>query len=124
MNIIGSTSNGKFAWPTASKNQMKQWALDNPNCQFYMVLHRMPEDSRNYTREYYFAGVVGTLRKYVEDCGDVWSEHEAHDYLKEQYGGKSTKEMDDQEYWNYMMWARRKVMDITESFIPPPKNFS
>ena len=121
MNIFAKTKAGKIQWPTPAKNQFRQWAQDNPNCEFYVTIHRMPKKGRTYTREYYFAGVVWSLREYVKQEGDIWSEQEGHDFLKAEYGIESTKDLSDQEYWEYVLWAREKVMKISDTFVPAPK---
>lgn len=123
MNIFSKTESGKIKWSTPAKNQFKQWAFDNPNCQFYVSIHKMPAHGRTYTREYYFAGVISCLRDYAKSEGTIWSEQEAHDFLKESYPLDSTKTLSDQEYWEYTLWARERVMRISESYVSPPKSF-
>lgn len=123
MKVFGRTISGKINWSTVAKNKIRQWGLDNPNCQFYIQFYRMPEGGREYARVYYFAAVVGTLMEYAGKEGQILNEKEAHEIVKNEMGVDSTKDLEDMDYWRFILKGREWVMSFFNTFIPAPKNF-
>lgn len=120
--ITGKINKGKL---DLHRDRFRQALADLGDCEVVITVKPLPKQGRDYYREWYFAAVVATLQEQMLLQGVKYNEQQAHDHIKSEIlpvDVKSTSELSDQEFYDFIVQARLWAMDVLEVFIPEPRH--